>query len=359
MMPARTTPSAPSAKLSADLSDEDRPQMRQARTITARTITDCRELTQRLGLPRELADSEAAARYPLAIPEVLLTRITPGEPNDPVLRQFLPSAEECQTVEGFSEDPLTERKGVTSKGMTSNGSTPAVLRKYTGRALVMCPGTCAANCRFCFRRHYRGEAPGSMESITEALESIAGDPTVSEIILSGGDPLGLAPTRLQALLDYIKQLPYVNRVRIHTRRPILLPDQADEEFSYFWSPDRWKGRQLVFVFHINHPNEVSDRVGQFLLKLRSLGVHLFVQTVLLRGINDQARLLATLYERLFSYGVLPYYLHQLDRVAGAAHFEVDPKLGRQIAQELRSLLPGYLVPLYVREIPGENAKTPL
>ena len=314
-----------------------------------RVITDCRELTRRLALPREAASDEAAARYPLAIPEALLARIAPSDPDDPILRQFLPRAEECLPAEGFSQDPLGER----------GENTPAVLRKYAGRALVVCPGACAANCRFCFRRHYRGEAPKSLAAVKEALSAVGNDRSVSEIILSGGDPLGLEPGWLKALLYYIKGLPYVNRVRVHTRRAILLPNEADEAFFSLWSPDLWRGKQRVFVFHINHPGELTDEALRCLRTLRSLGVHLFVQTVLLRGVNDSSRVLADLYERLFSYGVLPYYLHQLDRVDGAAHFEVDPAEGRRIVEELRALLPGYLVPRYVREIPGESAKAPL
>ena len=314
-----------------------------------RVITDCRELTRRLSLPSRTASAEAAARYPLAIPEALLARIAPGDPDDPVLRQFLPRAEECLPAEGFSEDPLGER----------GESAPAVLRKYAGRVLVVCPGACAANCRFCFRRHYRGEAPKTLFAVKEALSAVKNDRSVSEIILSGGDPLGLEPGWLRALLYYIKELPYVNRVRVHTRRVILLPNEADEAFFSLWSPDFWRGKQRVFVFHINHPAEVTEEALRLLGTLRSLGAHLFVQTVLLRGVNDSPRVLADLYERLFPYGVLPYYLHQLDRVAGAVHFEVDPAEGRRIVQELRALLPGYLVPRYVREIPGESAKAPL
>lgn len=324
-------------------------------------IRDPAELIRRLGLPAPLADEavSAAANYPLAFPEPLLDRVTPGNANDPVLRQFLPRSEERADAVGFSVDPLAE-----------TAQSGPILRKYPGRALILTGGVCAANCRFCFRRHFRGkgglfdaQSADCEDDLRRQLEArlapLAGDRTLHEVILSGSDPLGLPHIRLKTLLDYIKTDSFVNRVRIHTRRPILLPNECDARFFSLWETTEWPGKRVIFVFHINHRNEISPAVEMFFRRLTHRGVPLLSQTVLLRGVNDSVEALAELFEKLGDLGVIPYYLHQLDRVAGAAHFEVTPERGVEIVRQLRQRLGGWLIPRYVREIPGEPAKTPI
>lgn len=322
-------------------------------------LSDPAELVRLLDLPSRLASDAlaSAADYPMALPRTLLDRIKPNDANDPILLQFLPRSEELSAAPGFSADPLAE----------SDQSGP-ILRKYEGRALLLTGGGCAANCRFCFRRHLRrgglfdseaGSCAEERRRLETLLRPLAEDASVREVILSGSDPLGLAPDRLSILLNYIKSLPFVNRVRIHTRRPILLPQEADEPFFSLWRPEEWPGKRLVFVFHINHRAELNRSVETFFHRMAAMEIPLLAQTVLLRGVNDRADVLAELFEKLGNCAVLPYYLHQLDRVAGAAHFEVEPARGREIVRELRRRLPGYLVPRYVREIPREAAKIPM
>lgn len=329
--------------------------------LNTEIIRDPFELVRRLGLPRRLAADavEAAADYPMAFPTALLDRVVPCDANDPILRQFFPRPEEMVQADGFSADPLAE-----------TAQSGPILRKYPGRALILTGGACAANCRFCFRRHFRRdgglfdgentECDGDLRRRLEVkLGPLAGDRSLREVILSGSDPLGLPHHRLKILLNYIKTLSFVNRVRIHTRRPILLPNECFERFFSLWEPNEWPGKRVIFVFHINHRNEISPEVETFFRRLALRGVPLLSQTVLLSGVNDSVEALAELFEKLGDLGVIPYYLHQLDRVAGGAHFEVAPKRGAEIVEKLRQKLSGWLLPRYVQEIPGESAKTPI
>lgn len=322
----------------------------------------------------------AAADRMFRLPESLLDRIRPGDADDPILLQFLPRVEETVPRDGFSADPLQELVD------SDDSARSPILRKYFGRALLLTGGTCAGNCRFCFRRHFSGDsglfnsgdanlsaaenvengenAENTLrteeERLAASLAPLAADSTVRELILSGSDPLGLDDRRFGLLLDYIKKLPSVNRVRIHTRFPVLVPERVSERFlSQFHSIPGKQTQKYIFVFHINHPAEVSPAVGAMFSRLSGIGAILLVQSVLLAGVNDDAETLAELYEKLAACAVLPYYLHQLDRVAGAAHFEVPEARGLEIIRRLRETLPGYLVPRYVREIPGRPAKEPI
>ena len=310
----------------------------------------------------------AASERAFRLPEPLLDRIRPGDAGDPILLQFLPRAEETEQRDGFSADPLQEFS-------EPDAARSPILRKYYGRALLLTGGACAGNCRFCFRRHFSGDSGlftsdedansgGSLQTadrrLAASLAPLAADSTVRELILSGSDPLGLDDRRIGLLLDYIKKLPSVNRVRIHTRFPVLVPERVSESFLSLFRPTSDNHRQkYVFVFHINHSAEISSSVGAMFSRLSGVGATLLVQSVLLAGVNDDAETLAELYEKLADYSVLPYYLHQLDRVAGAAHFEVPESRGLEILRRLRETLPGYLVPRYVREIPGRPAKEPV
>ncbi len=271
-----------------------------------------------------------------------------GNPRDPLLLQVLPRPVELAEAPGFTCDPIGDRNAQTA---------PAVLEKYRGRALLITAPSCAVHCRYCFRRHFPyAESIASSGGHARALEYLSRSPEVREVILSGGDPLVLSDRKLGNLVREISRIPHVARLRIHTRLPVVLPQRVSNELL--------TGLQaahvpLIVVIHANHPREIAPDVTQSLLRLRAAGIVLLNQSVLLRDVNDSAAALAELSERLFHAGVLPYYLHLLDRVRGAAHFEVTEAQARTIHRELRTLLPGYLVPRLVRESLHSEAKEPL
>jgi EF-P beta-lysylation protein EpmB len=232
-----------------------------------------------------------------------------------------------------------------------------VLHKYHGRALLIASGSCAINCRYCFRRHFPyGEEMAAAGQWKQALEHLRQDPSISELILSGGDPLALATSKLEELGRGLADLPQVIRLRIHSRLPVVLPERIDDAFIGWLTQ---LPLQKVVVLHANHANELDASVDAACARLRAAGATVLNQSVLLRGVNDDADVLAELSERLFAAGVLPYYLHQLDRVQGAAHFEVDDRRALALVEALRARLPGYLVPRLVREVGGDASKRPL
>jgi EF-P beta-lysylation protein EpmB len=313
-------------------------------------VRDAHELCRRLGLPAEMAVAPGAGAgdFPVFVPPSFLARIRPGDPHDPLLRQVLPMAEEADEVPGFIADPVGDNDAKLASG---------VLQKYHGRALLITTGSCAVHCRYCFRRHFPyEEAPHSNAAWDAALALVAEDSTITEVILSGGDPLMLVDSRLAALVENIEAIEHVTRLRIHTRLPIVVPARVTNELVAMLESSRLS---TVVVIHANHALELAEDVGSALERLRVAGVMLLNQAVLLRGVNDSVEAQQALSERLIELGVVPYYLHQLDRVAGAAHFEVPIAKGRQIVEELRKRLPGYMVPRYVQEIPGAASKTVL
>jgi EF-P beta-lysylation protein EpmB len=313
-------------------------------------ISDPAELLAALDIdPRLLESARAAARlFPLRVPRGFVARMRRGDPRDPLLAQVLPLGAECDAVPGYLSDPVGDLAARAGAG---------VLQKYHGRALLITTGTCAVNCRYCFRRHFPyAEENASRGDFASALELLGADASLREVILSGGDPLALGDRRLGALLEGLQGIPHLRRVRLHTRLPIVLPERIDGGFVALWSAVRL---QKVVVVHANHANEIDDPVREALERLRLTGTTLLNQSVLLRGVNDSRDDLVALSEILFEAGVLPYYLHLLDPVAGAAHFDVPEATARRLLAEVAALLPGYLVPRLVREIPGESAKTML
>jgi EF-P beta-lysylation protein EpmB len=291
----------------------------------------------------------AAADFPLRVPAGFIRRMRQGDPHDPLLRQVLSIPEELLGAEGYVADPLAE---IAARGP------PGLLQKYRGRALLITTGACAVHCRYCFRRHYDYSADhGEGESRwTSALAAIEADASLDEIILSGGDPLSLGNARLSQLLARLAAIPHLRRIRIHTRTPVVLPARVDAGLCA--ALQQVKGR-MVIVVHANHPAEIDATTAQ---ALRLLGQHataMLNQSVLLAGVNDDAEVLGELSRRLFSSGVLPYYLHQLDKVAGAAHFAVTDARALALQAAMIATLPGYLVPRLVRELPGATGKTPV
>ncbi|MBS0418177.1 MAG: EF-P beta-lysylation protein EpmB [Proteobacteria bacterium] len=311
----------------------------------ASAITDPQDLIRELGLdPSLLSPAQAAAAaFRLRVPLSYLSRIRRGDPNDPLLRQVLPIGAELADTSDYTADPLGERAAVRA---------PGLLQKYGGRALLITTSACAVHCRYCFRREF----PYTSDRLTEALGEIARDSSIEEVILSGGDPLSLSDSRLTTLTDAIQRIPHVRRLRVHTRQPVVLPSRVDEGLTRWLTQLRLP---VVFVLHVNHPNEMDADVRAACALLRDSGVTLLNQTVLLQGVNDDSSVLAELSRTLFDAGVLPYYLHVLDHVRGAAHFDVPEKRARVIAGELASQMSGYLVPRLTREIYGAPAKVTL
>jgi EF-P beta-lysylation protein EpmB len=316
----------------------------------ATAITDAETLIEALGLDRALIAPAraAAAKFPLRVPRGYLARMRHGDANDPLLRQVLPLSRENEVVPHFGPDPLGERDALRA---------PGLLHKYRGRALLITTSACAVHCRYCFRREFPyAEQTGDGPRYSRALHEIARDDSIEEVILSGGDPLSLSDARLTSLTDALVRIPHVKRLRVHTRQPIVLPSRVDAGLIAWL---RSVPLPTVFVLHTNHPNEIDADVRSALAELRAIGITLLNQTVLLRGVNDDAEVLANLSRALFDAGVLPYYLHVLDRVTGTAHFEVSENEAQRLAGEIASCLPGYLVPRLVREVEGAPAKLTL
>jgi len=313
----------------------------------AEAVTDVAELLQLLDLEdRPPTASPSALRgFTLRVPRAFINRIRPGDPADPLLRQVLPLVEEDEPAPGFSADPV---------GEISTPPVDSVLHKYHGRALVMVTGACAVHCRYCFRRHFPYNDHAAVGAdFDAAIDTIAADPKITEVVLSGGDPLTVADNLLETFARKLAAVPTVKRLRIHTRLPIVLPKRVDGNLAAWLGS---LGLPVVVVVHANHANEIDDNVRRALAVLEKTGATLLNQSVLLAGVNDSLDALADLSEGLFDAGVLPYYLHMLDRVEGAAHFEVSEDRAKAIHAELTNRLPGYLVPKLVREVSGEPAK---
>jgi EF-P beta-lysylation protein EpmB len=315
----------------------------------ADAIREPAELLRRLQLDPALlveasdaAAAQAAAGFPLRVPQSYVRRMRRGDPADPLLLQVLPIGRERQAVPGFGGDPLGEHAARRA---------PAMLQKYARRALLITTGACAVHCRYCFRRDYDYSADPSLEA---ALETIGADAGLEEIILSGGDPLVLSNRRLGDLLRKLEAMPHIERLRIHTRTPIVLPSRVDDGLVELLSSIR---KTLVVVVHANHAAEIDEDVREAMRRLAAAGASLLNQSVLLRGVNDEATALRDLSKALFGAGVLPYYLHLLDPVNGVAHFDVLGARAQTLMQELLASLPGYLVPRLVREVAGESSKT--
>ncbi len=290
----------------------------------------------------------AGAGFPLRVPRGFVARMRRGDANDPLLRQVLPLDEESRQVSGFDFDAVGDAAARAATG---------VLQKYRGRALLVATGSCAVHCRYCFRRHFPyADETAAKGRWSEAVELVAGDASVDEVILSGGDPLSLATGKLAELTDALAPIAHIKRLRIHSRLPVVLPERIDDALLRWIAGLPWP---VTLVIHANHANEFDASVDSALGRLKSAGVHLLNQAVLLRGVNDSVDALANLSERGFRAGVLPYYLHQLDRVAGVAHFEVSDAQALALHAALASRLSGYLVPKLVREVAGDPGKRPL
>ena len=315
----------------------------------AGAITDPGALARALDLDPAVfpAAGQAAELFALRVPLSFVSRMRRGDPTDPLLLQVMPVAAELLEQDGFGSDPLAE--GAAFKA-------PGLLQKYHGRALLIASGACAVNCRFCFRREFPYAEQLGHDALSQALDAIALDSGIEEVILSGGDPLSLSNSRLQAITRRLAQIPHIRRLRLHTRLPVVLPSRVDAGLVDWLRQLPWP---VAVVLHCNHGNEIDDSLRAACARLRASGATLLNQAVLLRGVNDSVGALSLLSQQLFAAGVLPYYLHLLDRVRGVGHFEVAEATAQRLVGELAATLSGYLVPRLVREVPGGPAKIPV
>ncbi len=324
----------------------DRPWQKDLRD----SIRSSRTLYERLQLPLSTLEAtmDGHPEFPILVPESYLARIKPQDPDDPLLLQVMAQLREREPVHGYTEDPLEERQ------FTATG----LIRKYPGRALLVTTAACPIHCRYCFRRHFPyGDNLATRSNWEDSLRTLRDDPSIKELILSGGDPLSLSTKKLTELIQKLESISTIETLRIHTRFPIAIPERVTDELLALLRSTRFN---TVVVVHCNHPNELDDAQVKSALRSLANAVNFVLnQSVLLRGVNDDASTLSLLSTRLFAAGVLPYYLHLLDRVSGSAHFEITEKAARKLVKQLRHELPGYLVPKLVFEQSGELSKTPV
>ena len=315
----------------------------------ANVITDPKTLLESLEIPPEEYQRHFNARklFPVRVPRPLLSRMKKGDINDPLLKQVMPLSKEFLITDGYSTDPLDEHDTVAE----------GLLHKYKHRVLMIVKAGCAINCRYCFRRHfpYQDNSPNK-KRWQSALDYISAHNEVNEVIFSGGDPLMASDDHLAWLIAQIEKIPHVTRLRIHSRLPVVIPKRITQTLVDLLKESRLKA---TMVLHINHPNEINPELIAALEPLRAARIPLFNQSVLLRGVNDDAKILITLSEVLFDAGIQPYYLHLFDAVQGAAHFDVLEEDAITIVKTMLASLPGFLMPKLVREIAGQANKTPI
>jgi EF-P beta-lysylation protein EpmB len=320
------------------------------RKALAESFTNLASLLEYLQIaPSSLPDhTRACEQFSLRVPKGFAALMRKGDPQDPLLLQVLPQGIETEQVAGFSSDPVGDHLSEQS---------PGLLHKYHGRILIVTTGACAIHCRYCFRRHYPyGSATTSPSQWRNMMAYLKADPAIDEVILSGGDPLMLSNEKLATWLAQLETLPQIKRIRIHTRLPVVLPQRVTAELLSVLARCTLN---KVMVIHANHPNELSPAVAEAIKRLAASKMTLLNQSVLLKGVNDNSDILVKLSNRLFEIGVLPYYLHLLDQVEGAAHFALEKSTIVQLQQQLQSRLPGYLMPKMVRETAGAAYKTPI
>jgi EF-P beta-lysylation protein EpmB len=319
------------------------PEIRSWQYELRHAINNPLELLELVGLSNSELKLAKQTQFKLKVPRGYVARMRYGDINDPLLRQVLPLIDETEEIEGFNLDPV---------GDFAAEKVPGLLQKYQGRVLLVTTAACAIHCRYCFRQHFDYKAL----DIKRVLTEIASDSSIKEVILSGGDPLNIIDSRLSELAYSLSEIPHLKRLRLHTRLPIVLPERVTDELLNWLTATNL---QPVIVIHANHVNEIDEQVCLALKKLVDAGITVLNQSVLLRGINDKAIDLIELSESLFSCRVLPYYLHVLDKVQGAAHFEVAAETATTLLEQMRKALPGYLVPRLVKEVAGMEFKSPV
>jgi len=308
------------------------------------------ELLEYLKLPSKLIDSAIIDKiaFPMLVPRGFAQRMTTGDADDPLLLQVLPQIKELEIHSDYTTDPVGDMESMVI---------PGLLHKYHGRVLLTLTGACAIHCRYCFRRHFPySDATLSSSNLTKVISYLEINHTINEVILSGGDPLNLSDRRLHDIIQQLQTIQHIEYLRIHTRLPIVLPERITSELLACLTSSRLK---IIFVIHCNHPNELDEQVKNSLYKLSTNGIRLLNQSVLLRHVNDNVETLITLSKTLFQMDVTPYYLHLLDKVMGAQHFDLEISKAKKLFIELQNKLPGYLVPKLVQEISGKPSKVPV
>ena len=315
----------------------------------AMSFSDPNSLLKYLQLPAENFQQDVKARrlFPMRVPRPFAAKMQKGDPHDPLFLQVFTNRYEFESSAGYSNDPLEEQ----------NNQQPGILHKYQNRLLLLVRGGCAVNCRYCFRRHFPySDNHLNKQQWLQALDYIAANPQIDEVIYSGGDPLMAKDEFLAWLTQQVEAIPHIKRLRIHTRLPVVIPSRITSELIQWFTQSRLKP---VMVLHINHGTEIDQKLSQAAQKLTQAGVTLLNQAVLLKGINDSVEAQIHLNEALFEVGVMPYYLHVLDKVHGAEHFDLPESTATDLMKELIKRQPGYLVPKLVREIGGQPGKTPI
>ena len=311
-------------------------------------VSSIDELLNQLGLkPEDLnATEQAASKFPIKVPQPFVQLMEYGNPNDPLLKQVLPITSELQVDSNFSSDPV---------GESSFNPVPGIVHKYRNRVLMIISPNCAINCRYCFRRHFPyDDNRQSKQQWLKALDYLKTKPEINEVIYSGGDPLAANDNFLRWLTGEIESIQHIKRLRIHTRLPVVIPSRIDDQLLNWLSNTRLKP---TFVLHINHANEIDSALSQGINRLKQAGIMVLNQSVLLKGINDTSDQLINLSEKLFNVGIMPYYLHMLDPVQGASHFDVPEDRAVEIFSQIQAELPGFLVPKLVQERAGETSKS--
>lgn len=306
------------------------------------------QFCQSLSLDNEQLAIDRNPQFAFKVPDTFQQQIESGNPNDPLLKQVLPLLSERDFRDDFPEDPVAD---------LAYNPTPSLIHKYQGRALLIASPKCDIHCRYCFRRHFPYQEQVNQRHWQQALDYITVDDSIHEVILSGGDPMSLSENALMALIEKIEAIEHVETLRIHSRTPIAAPERAPQDAFITWA--KQTRLHKVMVVHCNHANELSELSQSLLRQYKQVGFHLLNQSVLLKGVNDSVEALTELSRKLFEQGVLPYYLNQLDQVAGSAHFLVDPKTAIKLHLALREQLPGYLLPQLVKDIAGKPYKSAL
>jgi EF-P beta-lysylation protein EpmB len=316
------------------------------RQVQRKNFTDWKKLAQFLDFSEEnekrIVD---VAQFPLNLPYRLAEKIQKNDLSDPILRQFLPITDELVLKDDFILDPVGDQQARKSGKL---------LHKYQGRALLVTTSACAMHCRYCFRRNFTYET--NKKGYQDELAAISRDTSIKEIILSGGDPLSLSNSSLSDLIHELSKMDHIDKIRFHSRFPIGIPERIDEELLTILAHCP---KQVIFVIHCNHPKELDEDVCLSLKKIQRLGIPMLNQSVLLKGVNDQIFTMKDLLEKLSNHGIIPYYLHQLDRAQGTSHFETSEDVGTNMIKQLTKEMPGYSIPKFVKEIAGMPSKTPI
>ena len=318
------------------------------KTELSHCVNSIDELLNQLGLKAEDLNTteQATNEFPIKVPQSFVQLMEYGNPNDPLLKQVLPITSELQVDNNFSTDPVDE---------SSFNPVPGIVHKYRNRVLMIISPNCAINCRYCFRRHFPyDENRQSKQQWLKALDYLKTKPEINEVIFSGGDPLAANDHFLRWLTAEIESIQHIKRLRIHTRLPVVIPSRVDDQLLNWLGNTRLKP---TLVLHINHANEIDEALCQGVDRLKKSGITVLNQSVLLKGINDNSDQLISLSEKLFDAGIMPYYLHMLDPVQGASHFDVSMDRAVEIFRQIQTELPGFLVPKLVQERASERSKS--